>query len=635
MKKLYNYLLIALVLIGVGCEDYLDITPDKTQEISLLFERKDKAYTALATCYHYLPRYDALFSSYVMASDEVTAPIAHGVQGVNLTRGQQNSGSPLLSFWSGYGASGSGVESLYKGIRDCNILIENIHLVVDMTEEEKMQWSAEAQFLKAYYHFMLVATYGPIPIVDVNIPISASVEEVRVKRNTVDECFEYIVNTIDASMEKLPLRAVSVNDLGRADKVIAAGLKSRVLLFAASPLFNGNAEYYGTFTGNDGEHLFNLQYDAEKWRLAADASKEAIDLAESAGLRLYEFTDAELVADSVDILVEEVQSLYNYRFMMTDKWNDELIWGHSDPLNDEWWSMQAGCLMKHPTASNNEAAWQWISPSMRMVELYYTKNGLPLIEDNSFDYDQRFDVTTIPDADRYHAKSGEATMKLHLQREPRFYASIGFDRGINRTWSEKFELKMRYGETHGKKNESNDNLITGYSLKKINHMDSWGDGYTKLVTYAWPMIRLSELYLNYAEAMNEYYGSSPEAIQKLDLIRERSGVPTIDEAWNGAFSKTPGKHTDQAGLREIIHHERMIELAFEGHRYFDIRRWKRGQELLSTPIRGLNIDEAGVLPFYEVKDIAQRSFVTPRDYLQPIKQNEIVINSNLVQNPGW
>ena len=637
MKKTIRYIAIALLLpLSFGsCEKYLDIVPDKTQEIDLLFQRKESAYTALATCYHYLPRFDAIFSTYAMATDELTAPTAHNVQGINLMRGYQNTASPIMSWWSGYGASGEGVGSLWQAIRNCNILIENIHKVVDMDDNEKAQWAAEASFLKAYYHFLLVSAYGPIPIVDKNLPVSASVEEVRVYRNTVDECFDYIVSTIDEAMPDLPIRVSNVNELGRVDQVIAAALKSRVLLYAASPLFNGNSEYYSTLKDNKGRTLFNTAYDAEKWKLAADAAKEAIDLAESSGLSLYEFTDEAPAFDSALIDIPEIKALYNYRYMFTEKWNSELVWGQSNPLTSEWWSFQAASLMKSPESSSNEAAWNWVSPSLRMVENYYTANGLPIDQDNSFDYDNRYNIVSIPSAEQYHAQLGQATMALHLQREPRFYASIGFDRGFNRTWSTRFNLKMRYGETHGKKNESNDNLLTGYALKKIDHMDSQGDSYDKLVTYAWPLIRLAELYLNYAEAYNEYYGPDQSVYDALNKVRNRSGVPDVEVAWSGPYAKSPGKHLTKDGLREIIQQERTIELAFEGHRYFDLRRWKTAHLYFSQAIKGLSINETEVNLYYQITDIAQRSFISPRDYLQPIKLDELIRNSNLVQNPGW
>ena len=636
-KIIHKILIAILIFIGTGCSDYLDIVPDKTQEVELLFERKEKAYTALANCYHYLPEFDVPFSSYVFATDEITEPLEHNVEGLNLMRGKQNTQDPIMSFWSGFNASGSSQLSLYQGIRDCNLLIENIHQVADMTDVEKASWKAEAQFLNAFYHFLLVINYGPVPIVSKNLPISASIEEVRMPRNTVDECFSYIENTIDQALPYLPERITANNPMGRIDQVIASAIKSRVLLFAASPLFNGNSEFYETFVDHNGNKLFNTIYDAEKWKKAADAAKDAIDIALQYGSSIYLYTNEPQVYDSVNFNEDEVKALYNYRYMFTEKWNTEIIWGNSDPVKgDDWFGIQSPILMKDPGSSNTESAWQWASASLRMVEMYYTKNGLPIDEDLTYAYDMRYRLSPISEDDKFHAQEGEFTMNLHLQREPRFYASIGFDRGLYRTWGDIWDLEMRADEDHGKKSESYDNLITGYAIKKLTHPSSSGDGYSSHVTYAWPIIRLAELYLNYAEAYNEYYGPGTEVYSSLNKIRERSGIPTIEDAWsNASIAKTPNKHNDKNGLREIIKQERMIEMAFEGHRYFDLRRWKDAQKYFSTPIKGLSTSQSDANMYYTIKEISQRSFITPRDYLQPIKIDEIIINSNLVQNPGW
>ena len=137
-------------------------------------------------------------------------------------------------------------------------------------------WAAEAKFLKAYYHFLLLTYYGPIPIVDENLPISASDNEVRVKRNTVDESVSYIVETIDEAIIHLPARVLRSNDLGRIDQVRAKALKSRVLTAAASPLCNGPSDMYSGFVNENGEHFFNQSYDQTKWDLAREASLDAI-----------------------------------------------------------------------------------------------------------------------------------------------------------------------------------------------------------------------------------------------------------------------------------------------------------------------------------------------------------------------
>ena len=571
-----------------SCDNYLDIVPDQTQQVDLLFERKEVAYTALATCYAYLPKNDGVYTSFMTMSDEITTPISKETDGVRIMKGQQSASNPKFGLWSGWSDQGS----LWEGIRHCNILIENIHNVVDMTEEEMNSWAAEAKFLKAYYHFLLFTYYGPIPIVDENLPISASDNEVRVKRSTVDQSVDYIVQTIDDAILDLPVRELSSNDLGRIDQVIAKSIKSRVLLYAASPLFNGNSEMYSGFINEDGEHYFNQTYDQTKWDLAKDASLDAINAALENGVGLYEFSSTPPNYEDEYEESEFLRTLYDLKYTIVDKWNSELIWGNSNPVRDnDWWQMQAACMMKNPSASSVEAAWQWIAPTLRIAELFYTENGLPIDQDLTYDFQNRFNTATVGASQNYQAQYGTTTAKLNLNREPRFYSSLGFDRGYNRTWGNLWQLRMKKGEIHGRIANSDDYLITGYALKKLVHPDSEGDGYNKIVTYAWPMIRLSELYLNYAEAINETAGPNQEAYDALNAVRERAGISNVEDAWgNASISATLNKHTTQDGFREIIRQERLIELSFEGNRYNDIRRWKQAEQYFNSPVFGWSVD---------------------------------------------
>ena len=637
LKNKYLAIILCSVSLFTSCEDYLDIVPDGTQELSLLFNRKETAYNALANCYSYLPQNDGTYASYVLLSDEVAVPIPKEPNSIKLMKGQQSVSEPLMGYWSGFSAVGRGQGSLWEGIRSCNTLAENIDLVVDMTQEEKNQWKAEVKFLKAYFHFLLVSNYGPIPIVDTNLSISASDTEVRLDRKTVDECFSYIVETIDAAIIDLPEKVLGNNDVGRIDKVIAKAIKSKVLLYGASPLFNGNTSLYSNFVNVEGEHFFNQNYEDLKWESAVQASKDALDAAITQGAAMYYFTDTAPLFDSSNFQFKLVRDQYNNRFAITDPWNSELLWGNSSPVtNGQYWQIQSPAMMKDPSSSSVEASWQWLSPSLRMAETYYTKNGLPISEDLSFEYAERYNTTTIAFNQRFYAQFANRTAKLNLNREARFYSALGFDRGINRTWGSLWKLKMRKGETHGRIANTGDYLVTGYALKKLVHQDSEGDTYNKAITYPWPMVRLSELYLNYAEALNEFSGPSQEVYDALNKIRERAGIPSVEEAWsNATYAATLNKHTTQDGLREIIQQERMIELAFEGHRYYDIRRWKLAEKYFTTPIQGWSVDEDSETNYYQIMDVSQRSFNTPRDYLQPISFTELSRNPNLIQNPGW
>ena len=641
MMKKY-LILIVLSLLSFSCDDYLDIVPDKTQELSLLFQRKNAAYTALVTCYSYIPQNDGIYSTFVLASDEFTTPQAKETDAIRLMKGLQTTSDPIMSYWSGYGASGRGQGGLFQGIRACNELIENIDKVVDMTQDEKIQWKSEAMFLKAYYHYLLLTHYGPIPIVDVNLPISSDTESVKINRKPVDDVFNYIFSTIDTAIQGLPERVSNKNELGRIDKVIALSLKSRVALFYASPMFNGNSEYYGGFVDQDGVHFFNQTYDKSRWEFAAEITEQAIEACLANGISLYNFNAEPPTFDSYFYYNNQtIPTMYDLRYAITEPWNSELVWGNSMPVggSNSWWQIQAGALMKSPNSSSVEAAWQWIAPTMRMAELYYTRNGLPIDEDLNFDYENRFEISiasTLDPLNLITIQNGQRTAKLNMGREARFYANLAFDRGYNRTWGQRWFLRMRKGETHGRIANSNDYLTTGYGLKKLVHPDSEGDGYDKLIDYPWPMIRLAELYLNHAEALNEAYGPTPEVYSALNEVRQRAGVPDVEVVWSDATkAKTVNKHTTLSGMREIIQTERMIELSFEGHRYYDLRRWLLADQHFNTPVMGWSVDETNEDAYYQVQDVGQRSFNKNRDYLHPISTDELARNSNLIQNPGW
>lgn len=634
----FSIIFLGITLLALqSCKDYLDIVPDKTQELELLFDREEQAYKALATCYSYLPKNDDLYGSHALMTDELTTPLRQVTNGIEVMRGKQTVNNPLLGLWSGYkGGADIYQQSLFRAIYDCNILIENIETVPDMSAADKATWKSEGIFLKAYYHFLLVTQYGPIPICDVNLPISSSVEQIRVPRNTVDECFNYIISTIDMATPNLPDRLMNNLQLGRIDKTIAKAIKAKVLLYSASPLFNGNGEFYENFRNKDGQQLFNTIADQEKWKKAADAAEEALTMAGMNGVALYKYKDAIPDYDKTDIQYLAIQSQYNYRYMFTDKWNEELIWGNSNPVTG-YYQMQAASLIKSPTASSNEAAWQWLSPTLSAVETYYSNNGLPIDEDLTYNYSGRYDVVQITALNQLEAQVGQQTANVNLNREPRFYSSIGFDRGYFRGHGVKLNLKMRKNEAPGgRQGSSNDYLVTGYAVNKFVHPFSLGTSYDKLIKYPWPLMRLAELYLNYAEASNEYYGPSQQVYDALNEVRARVGLPKIEVVWADATkARSVNKHLSKEGLREIIKQERSIELSFEGHRYNDLRRWKDADKVLNNPAKGWSIDEVDPLKFYTVTNVGERTFIAPRDYFQPIKLDEMTKNPNLVQNPNW
>ena len=175
--------------------------------------------------------------------------------------------SYLNQVW-GDAAETSVIKSLWAGIRNCNIMIDNIERVPDMKFEEKKQWKAETQVLKAYYHYYLLQMYGPIPFMSENLDVSLPPEEVQREREPVDQVVEKIVATLDEAINSNALPETVVgrqNDLGRINLPVALAIKAKVLVLAASPLFNGN-KLFADLKNKDGRSLINTEYSVEKWK---------------------------------------------------------------------------------------------------------------------------------------------------------------------------------------------------------------------------------------------------------------------------------------------------------------------------------------------------------------------------------
>ena len=226
-------------------------------------------------------------------------------------------------------------------------------------------------------------------------------------------------------------------------------------------------------------------------------------------------------------------------------------------------------------------------------------------------------------------------------REPRFYASIGFDRGMwfgnGRTnvndYNSLYYTPMRKGEACGIKQHFYS--ATGYFCKKLHDYRTIAD--KNNFTYEqvpFPAIRLADLYLLYAEARNEVLGAPDDSVYLyVDRIRERAHLKGVVESW-AQHSVNSSKPTSQTGMREIIHQERMIELAMEGQRFWDIRRWKEASDYFNRPIRGWNIKGTTMEDFYNITLIEKRSF-NKKDYLWPYSTQELINNPSLEQNYGW
>ncbi|MGK6351011.1 RagB/SusD family nutrient uptake outer membrane protein [Parapedobacter sp. DT-150] len=633
--KLFS-LTVALAMVA-SC-NYLDVVPDNIATIDNAFNSRAEAEKFLFTCYSFLPKDDHPEANPGFnAGDEfwiywpIHIPDRYALDPYNIARGLQNKVNVNLNYWDG-----GFVPSLWQGIRNCNIFLENIDRVPDLDPYMKDRWRAEAIFLKAYYHWCLFRMYGPIPIIDVNLPISATTDEVRVKRQPVDSVVNYIAGLIDqvtVGEHQDALPSVITNEaieLGRITRPAALAIKARVLVTAASPLFNGNQDF-ANFNNKDGVPLFNTTPDPTKWAMAAEACRIAIEACHAANIELYEFNAGVMEVN------EATETEMSIRNAICEPWNSELIWGYTysgagDPLLPSKLLQLYTCPQLDPNNISLNLRGQMV-PTLKMAELFYTRNGVPIEEDKDWDYSNRYNLRTTTAADSA-MQTGYTTVELHFDREPRFYADLAFDGAKFFMKNGVWPIQNKSGQTSGIK-QSRLYSITGYYAKKLINWNliPYTGGFVAMELYPWPVMRLADLYLLYAEALNES-GQSAEAIPYLNLIRERAGLPTVETSWTN-HAKNPGKYTNQAGLRAIIQRERLIEMAFEGSRFWDLRRWKEAVTTLNQPIYGWDVLGEDYATYNRKVLLFDQRFVSPRDYLWPIADNSITVNPNLVQNPGW
>ena len=312
-------------------------------------------------------------------------------------------------------------------------------------------------------------------------------------------------------------------------------------------------------------------------------------------------------------LNDEMRQELELRMILFDKWNSETIWGATNA--DPYWMASLTMPQLNTDLDGSYSARRKFVPTLHVVETYYTKNGVPIDEDPEFAYDNRYEVRQATSNEKWQIREGEYTARLHFDREPRIYTP------------------MRKGEACGIKQHFYS--ATGYFCKKLHDYRTIAD--KNNFTYEqvpFPAIRLADLYLLYAEALNETKQSpDDEVFEYIDKVRERAGLDGVEKAWT-EHSKRPDKFRSKEGMREIIHRERLIELAMEGHAMWDLRRWKEAEEWYKRPLRGRNINKEEAEEFYKQVYLLQRVY-SKKNYLWPIKDDEIRNNPKLIQNYGW
>jgi len=648
LRSLRLFAVMGLIaVIAASCKkEFLNVVPDNVATIDNAFSSKTEAEKYLFTCYSYLPyEEDPTYNPGLTASDETWIEDneihIRSTNVAQLSRGGQNTSDPIANYWDGRrdGGLNSNGNGMFRAIRDCNVFIENISnesKVPDLDIDSRNRWIAEAQFLKAYYHFVLFRAYGPIPVVNTNIPISAALSETQVKRQPIDSVVNYIANLLDTAAVHLPTSIVNTaSELGRVTRPIALSLKAKLLVYAASPLYNGNSDF-ASLKSKDGGQLFNTTYSVNKWKRAADACKAAIDACTAQGIKLYTFQ-----TPAGSVLSDTTITQMSVRNAMSEPWNSELIWGltHSNMGFNSFFQAIGGAAYDRAYIQKGGITYgnALMGPTLKMAKMFYTKNGVPIDEDKTLDFSNYSALRVATHGERFDVKEGETTARLNFDREDRFYANIGFDRCIwymanspSHSDENTFYLFCRAGEFG---QNSPIPITTMYMKKILNWHFDWN---TRLyVPYPYPLIRLADLYLLYAEALNESNDApTQEEYNYVNLIRARAGLQTVQTAWTN-YSTNPSKYTTKEGMRSIIQRERAIELCFEGQRYWDLLRWKIAPQELAGNVTGWDRTAKTADLFYRELTFYSRKFVAPRDYLWPLQDNDLLNNPNLVQNPNW
>ncbi len=466
----------------------------------------------------------------------------------------------------------------YTNIRRANIMLKNLHRARFGTTI-KVRVKAETRFLRAYYYFILLEHYGGVPLMGDSVYAASDV--IPAKRNTFDECVSYIAAECDAAAQDLPWEHAG-EDYGRISKAACYGLKSRLLLYAASPLFNGSPV---TTAGALKDVVAYPVVDETRWQRAEAAAAQVI---ESGHYSLYVNNDPEPGFGFYQLFQLRKNSEYILARMQDSNRDLEGIWNP-------------------PTFGvSNPGAY----PYLETVDAFGMRNGLPINDPNA-GYDPK---------------------NPYKNRDPRLANTVTRDQSMvfHRDGLARRPVNIYIDKTNPNNVTSGQDAIyrgtpTGYYTYKMVNRDVAADWFNTYTPRCLPIIRYAEILLNYAEARNESLGIPDQKVYAaVEAIRERAGLDP--------FVLPTGLNKD--AMREIIRNERQKELAFEGHRFFDVRRWKLAESLENKQLHGTEPVRTTAGTTYNTINVRKRVF-DKRMYLWPIPQSEVAKSLDLIQNPGY
>jgi starch-binding outer membrane protein, SusD/RagB family len=597
MKRIYYWIFSAAVVMSVASckKDFLSIAPLDKYSDEQVWKDPALAQTFVNNIYLGLPHG---FSNIMMSSlvDETTYNADFGSS--NVTKSQltpSDIGIFDQGYWTGNRQRGVEWRAVYKFVRAANLFFEKIEGAT-FSEAEKNSMKGEVFFLRAYLYHNLVSMYGGVPIIKKTFGLT---DDFNVPRDSYENCVKFMVSDIEEAVKLLPETQTGVNK-GRATKGAALALKSRVLLQAASDLYNNNGAWAGGYANKELIGYVGGDRTA-RWQAARDAAKAVINL------NLYNLYKP--------APTNGVEATKNYAdiFLLKETSEDIFIRYFTAKISEDWDGYNPG-LYNNP---NGWHGWGSNTPIGQHVDAYEMADG------SKFSWNNPVHKT-----------------KPYENRDPRFYASINYDGakwrprpsdaagrdpvGIVQTgYYEKPDGTVIPGlDTRNSPLEDWNGTYTGYYMRKF--IDPSINAQYDKQEQPWRYIRYTEILLNYAEA-SLALGDETEAKKYINMIRKRAGMPDITETG--------------AALVERYRNERRIELAFEDQRFNDVRRWmiapEAYQNAAGVSIR-YKVDASGTNilsgPTYTVMNAQDRAW-NPRFYFMPIKLDEMNRNKNLVQNP--
>ena len=587
IKKIY---LLFIVLLATGCnDDFLEVAPlDRFSDAAVW---KDPALITAYVDNIYLGQHHA-FQTEMLSSVSDESMDVWGWETQPVLKSEIN--SSYLAVLSPYHWTGDfynlSWNSLYKNIRACNLFLENIEksgLQGDNIDKLK----GEVHFLRGYFYTWLMSFYGGVPLID---KAYTPTDDFKMPRNTFEETVNFIVADCDAAAALLPLSG----DKARATKGAALTLKSKVLLYAASDLYASASWATGY------EHPELISYTSgnqnDRWLAAKNAAKAVIDLG--------------------------VYSLYGGTNPASPIENYENIFLNNGSQEDIFLS-----FFDH---ANNANAWD--NPN---VGLFNGPNGWENWGGNT-PIGQLVDDFEMADGSKFDWNNPTQAAAPYTNRDPRFYANILYDGAYWKPRPASTVTSDPFGRVQtGYYQQADGSLVpgldtrqgpvqdwngtyTGYYLRKfidptINHTA------TNMQKYPWRQMRYAEVLLNYAEACIEL-GEETEAKTYLNMIRNRAGMPNVPSGETGVT------------LMNRYRNERRIELCYEQHRYFDIRRWMIAPNVIK-PVKGVKIVHpfSGSTTYTVIEGIQDRGWNDNKSYFLPILMDELNRNNTLFQNPNY